>query len=189
MGYDSQSRLILDRYLPPSQQPYLVRTSDPEHKLESGSHPLDSTVFKYKLNLGDKCGLTQAGVHLNTIPPNNISTVPHWHSNEDEWFYVIKAGAGARIVLYEDGKPAEPREEEVKTGDFFGFPAAMRIGHVFKTGADELTYLVGGSRKDVDVVHYPVIKVKAVIDRSGPGYWGVKEEHIVTRDLPGTIKK
>lgn len=160
-----------------------MRTSDPEHKSESASHPLDSNVFKYKLNLGDKCGLTQGGVHLNTVPPNNISTVPHWHSNEDEWFYVIKAGEGARILLYEGGK-TEPREEDVKTGDFFGFPAATETGHAFKTGADELVYLVGGSRKEVDVVHYPVIKVKAVVDRAGPFYWGVKEEDIVVRDFP-----
>jgi len=165
--------------------PYLVRTSDPEHKLEPGSHPLDPSVFKYRLNLGDQCGLTQGGVHLNTLPANNISTVPHWHSNEDEWFYIIKAGEGARIVLYEDGK-SEPRDEEVKTGDFFGFPAATKIGHMFKTGAGELVYLVGGSRKGVDVVHYPTHKVKGVIDRSGPGlvYWGAKEEDIVVRELP-----
>jgi len=167
-------------------KPYLVRTSDPEHKSEPGSHPLDPRVFKHRLNLGDKCGLTQAGVHLNTVPPNNISTVPHWHSNEDEWFYVIKAGEGARIVLYEDGKAEEPREEEVKTGDFFAFPAGTKVGHMFKSGADELVYLVGGSRKEVDVVHYPEMKVKGVIDRSGPGlvYWGVKEEHVVVHKLP-----
>jgi len=168
-----------------TSKPYLVRTSDPEHRAEPGSHPLDPKVFKYKLNLGDKCGLTQAGVHINTVPPNNISTVPHWHSNEDEWFYIIKAGEGARIVLYEDGKANEPREEEVKTGDFLGFPAATKVGHVFKTGADEIVYLVGGSRKEVEVVHYPVIKTKAVIDRSsGPVYWGVKEENIVVPDFP-----
>ena len=114
------------------------------------------------------------------MPPDTISTVPHWHSNEDEWFYVIKAGEGARVVLYEDGKK-EPREEEVKTGDFFGFPATTKTGHAFKTGVDDLVYLVGGARKEVDVVHYPAIKMKAVIDRTGPALmWGVKEEHILT---------
>lgn len=171
-----------------SSKPYLVRTSDPEHKWEPGSHPLDHSILKYRLNLGDKCGMTQAGLHLNKIPPNNISSAPHWHSNEDEWFYITKAGEGARIVLYEDGQ-AEPREEEVKTGDFFGFSAGNKIGHMFQTGADELVYLVGGSRKDVEVVHYPAHKMKGVIDRSGPGlvYWGAKEEHIVVRELP--VKK
>jgi len=163
--------------------PYLVRTSDPEINGEPASHPLDPDVFRYKLNLGDRCGLSQTGVHLNTIPPNNISTVPHWHSNEDEWFYIIKAGEGARIVLYEDGM-TEPREEEVKTGDFFGFPAATKTGHAFKTGAGEMVYLVGGARKEVDVVHYPAIKMKAVVDRTGPGvYWGVKEEHMLAGQL------
>lgn len=168
-------------------KPYLVRTSDPEHELVPGSHPLDPKVFKHRLNLGDKCGLTQAGVHLNVVPPNNISTVPHWHSNEDEWFYIIKAGEDARIVLYEaqEGKTTEPREEAVKTGDFFGFPAGMKVGHAFKTGPDhELVYIVGGSRKGVDVVHYPEIKTKAVLDRTGSVYWGVKEEHVVVHNLP-----
>ena len=160
-----------------------MRTSDPQYKGEPGSHPLNPTVFKYKLNLGDKCGLTQGGVHINTVPPNNVSTAPHWHSNEDEWFYILKAGEGAQVVLYEDGKE-EPREEEVKTGDFYGFPAGMKVGHMFKTGADEMVYLVGGSRKEVEVVHYPPVKMKAVLDRSGSTYWGVKEEHIVVRDFP-----
>ena len=157
-----------------------MRTSDPEIKGEPGSHPLDPSVFKYTLNLGDRCGLTQAGVHINTVPPNNISTVPHWHSNEDESFYVIKAGGGARIVLYEDGE-TEPREEEVEMGDFFGFPSTTKTGHAFKTGADEMIYLVGGTRKEVDVVHYPAAMMKAVIDRTGLGLmWGVKEEHVFT---------
>ena len=158
-----------------------MRTSDPEIKAEPGSHPLDSNTYRYKINLGDRCGLTQTGVHLITVPPNNTSTVPHWHSNEDEWFYVIKAGEGGRLVLYEDGK-TEPGEEEVKTGDFFGFPAATKTAHTFKTGADEMVYIVGGARKDVDVVHYPEMKMKAVLDRTGPApiYWGVKEEHVLT---------
>jgi uncharacterized cupin superfamily protein len=164
--------------------PYLVRTSELD-KGEGGAHPLDPNVLKYKQNLGDKVGLTQAGVHLITVPPGNISTVPHWHSNEDEWFYIIRAGEDARIVLYEDGA-AEPGEGQVKTGDFFGFPAATRTGHVFKSGSDELVYIVGGSRKEVDVVHYPAIKMKAIIDRTGPDlYWGVKEESMITpKNLP-----
>lgn len=161
-----------------------MRTSDPEIKGEPASHPLDPKVFRYRTNLGDRCGLTQGGVHLTTLPPNNISTVPHWHSNEDEWFYVIKAGEGARIVLYEDGA-TEPKEEEVKTGDFFGFPAATKTGHAFKTGADEMIYLLGGSRRPIEIAHYPALKMKAIIDRSSPGaMWGVKEEHLITRDLP-----
>lgn len=167
-------------------KPHLVRTSDTEYKGEAGAHPLDPDVFKFKLNLGDQCGLTQTGVTLCTVPPNNISTVPHWHSNEDEWFYVIRAGGGARIVLYEDGKE-EPREEEVKTGDFFGFPAATKTGHAFKSGADEMVYLCGGTRKEVEVCHYPAIKMKAIIDRSGASptriMWGVKEEHILTPSI------
>lgn len=123
--------------------------------------------------------------HLHGAP-NSISTVPHWHSTEDEWFYIIKAGEGARIVLYEDGN-TESREEEVKMGDFFGFPAATKIGHAYKTGADEMVYFVGGTRKEMDVAHYPAAKMKAVVDRTGPGltYWTVKEEHVLTpKDQP-----
>ena len=152
---------------------------------------MDPGVFKYRENLGDQCGLTQAGVHLITLPPDNTSTVPHWHSNEDEWFYVIRAGEGARIVLYEDGE-AEPKEEEVKTGDFFGFPAATKTGHAFRSGPDEMVYLVGGSRKDVDVVYYPTMKTRGIIDRTGPGaMWGVKEEHVRTPNYqpPGKESK
>lgn len=60
---------------------------------------------------------------------------------------------------------------------------------MFKSGPDELVYLVGGTRKEVDVVHYPPIKMKAIIDRTGRDlYWGVKEEHVLTpKNLP--VKK
>ena len=44
-----------------------------------------------------------------------------------------------------------------------------------------MVYLVGGTRKEVEVVHYPAIKMKAILDRTGPGLmWGVKEEHVLT---------
>ena len=100
-----------------------------------------------------------------TVPPHNSSSVPHWHSTEDEWFYIIKAGPDTRIILHDVSTAL--REEPVQSGEFYGFPAASKIAHAFKTGESELVYLAGGSRKELEVVHYPGQSKRIVLDRTG----------------------
>lgn len=160
-----------------STNTYRIQTNDPSHVPEVHSHPLDHTVQKYQLNLSDPCGLRQGGVHLVTIPPRNSSSVPHWHSTEDEWFYIIKAGPDTRIILHDAS--AEPREEPVQPGEFYGFPAASKTAHAFKTGEAELVYLAGGSRKELEVVHFPGQSKRIVLDRTGSTpSWSTEEAHV-----------
>jgi uncharacterized cupin superfamily protein len=157
--------------------PYLFRASD--NTPEIRTHPLDDTVRRHQLSLGDPCGLTQLGVHLCRLPPNNISTLVHWHSMEDEWFYIIKASEDARILIHEVEQDNVTREKEIQTGDFLGFPAGTKIGHGFKSGESELIYLMGGSREQLDVVHYPAAGKRLVIDRTdGSRSWTVEEKYV-----------
>lgn len=166
-----------------STNTYRIHTTDPSLTREACSHPLDSTVQRYQLNLSDPCGLRQGGVHLVTVPPHNSSSVPHWHSTEDEWFYIIKSGPDTRIILHDAS--AEPREESVQPGEFYGFPAASKTAHAFKTGDSELMYLAGGSRKELEVVHYPGQAKRIVLDRTGAvPSWSADEVHVKDTKVP-----
>ena len=40
--------------------------------------------------LGDAGGLTDFGVNLMLLPPGNWSSQRHWHSQEDEFVYVLE---------------------------------------------------------------------------------------------------
>ena len=160
-----------------STNTYRIQTTDPTNVPEVHSHPLDHTIQKYQLNLSDPCGLRQGGVHLVTVPPQNSSSVPHWHSTEDEWFYIIKAGPDTQIILHDASTGL--REEPVKSGEFYGFPAASKTAHAFKTGETELVYLAGGSRKELEVVHFPGQSKRIVLDRTGSTpSWTTEEAHV-----------
>lgn len=105
----------------------------------------------------------------------------HWHVAEDEWIWVLSCGEGAKLVTYDEAV-GEERSMELKGGDFLGFAAGMRVARKLVNDVhahDELRYLVGGSRVDLDVVHYPTIGSdtgegkRLVIDRTrnGKNWW------------------
>jgi len=166
-----------------STNTYRIQTTDPSLIPTAFSHPLDDTVHGHVITLSDPCGLQQGGVHLVTIPPHDSSSIPHWHSTEDEWFYIIKAGPDTRIVLHDPS--TEPREETIQPGEFYGFPAARKTAHTFKTGDTELVYLAGGSRKELEVIHYPGHGKRIVLDRTGAvPSWTIDEAHLKVIDVP-----
>jgi uncharacterized cupin superfamily protein len=49
--------------------------------------------------LGDAAGLAQFGVNLVTMPSGAISSLRHWHSDEDEFVWVTTG----KLVLVQDG--------------------------------------------------------------------------------------
>ena len=54
---------------------------------------------RVRQRLGDAGGLADFGVNLMRLPPGNWSTQRHWHSDEDEFVYVL----AGEVVLVEDG--------------------------------------------------------------------------------------
>ncbi|PIL26861.1 hypothetical protein GSI_11041 [Ganoderma sinense ZZ0214-1] len=175
--------------------PYLVHTTQlPLSALEHRPHPIDGANFRYQVSLGDSTGLTRLGVHYCRLPAGATSTTLHWHSHEDEWFYVLQAGDGARLLVWEPdehsssggrggGEEITPREERVQAGDFVGFKAGVRRAHAFRAGEEEeMVYLVGGSREPLDVSHYPTAGKRQVVDLTGPdldvGSWTVEEKEV-----------
>lgn len=103
--------------------------------------------------LGEAAGLTQFGVNLVRMPPGAWSSQRHWHTEEDEFIYVVDG----ELVLVTDAG-----EEILRAGDCTGFKAAQRDGHHLQNrSALPAHFLAIGSRIASDVCHYPDIDLIA----------------------------
>jgi uncharacterized cupin superfamily protein len=112
--------------------------------------PFDQVVgARIRQRLGDAGGLTQFGVNLLQLPPGAWSAQRHWHSDEDEFVYVV---AGEVVLITDAG------EQLLRAGDCAAFPANVPNGHhmVNKSGAMAVCLEVG-SRSGTDRVDYPDI--------------------------------
>ena len=102
--------------------------------------------------LGDAFALHQYGVNLVTLPPGTWSSQRHWHSEEDEFIYILDG----RPTLVTDGgrTPLAP-------GMCAGFPAGAANGHHLVNETDApVIYLEVGSRRMGDDVDYPDIDMQ-----------------------------
>jgi uncharacterized cupin superfamily protein len=103
--------------------------------------------------LGDAAGLTQFGVNLLRLPPGAWSSQRHWHSDSDEFVYILK---GEMVLVTDDG------EEVLKMGDCAGFKANDPNGHCLQNRSDaEATALEIGSRVPADSATYSDIDMLA----------------------------
>lgn len=103
--------------------------------------------------LGDATGLTQFGVNLLRLPPGAWSSQRHWHTESDEFVYVL---SGEITLVTEAG------EEVLAAGDAAGFKAGDRDGHCLqnRSGADALVLEIG-TRTANDAADYPGIDMLA----------------------------
>jgi uncharacterized cupin superfamily protein len=109
-------------YPPPFDQPCATRT---------------------RRRLGEAGGLRDFGVNLMTLPPGGWSSQRHWHSDEDEWVYVL---TGELILVEDDG------EALLRAGDCAAFPKGTGNGHhMINRSAAVATYLEVGSRSAKDL--------------------------------------
>ncbi|HJT44052.1 MAG TPA: cupin domain-containing protein [Rhizomicrobium sp.] len=101
--------------------------------------------------LGDAAGLTQFGINLLRLKPGVWSSQRHWHTEEDEFVYVI---SGEVVLVTDSG------EEILKAGDCAGFKAGDKDGHHLqnRSNTDALLLEVGtrlatdgGEYSDIDM--------------------------------------
>jgi uncharacterized cupin superfamily protein len=103
--------------------------------------------------LGDAAGLTQYGVNLLRLPPGAWSSQRHWHTEQDEFVYVL----AGEVVLVTDGG-----EEILRAGDAAGFPANEGNGHCLQNrSAADAELLEIGTRIAADMAHYSDIDMIA----------------------------
>ena len=63
----------------------------PERKGVGYPAPFDGPCAeRVRQRLGNAGGLTDFGVNLMRLPPGNWSSQRHWHSDEDEFVYVLE---------------------------------------------------------------------------------------------------
>ncbi|MDR0807599.1 MAG: cupin domain-containing protein [Gemmobacter sp.] len=98
------------------------------------------------LRLGQAGGLTQFGVNLVTLAPGALSSLRHWHLNEDE-FVMILTGECAMVT--------DAGEETMSPGDCAAFPAGLADGHHFINRSDRpASFLVVGTKAPRETARY-----------------------------------
>lgn len=141
----------------------------PSHSGSSYPAPFDQIVDgRSWQRLGEAGGLTQFGVNLTRIWPGQWSSQRHWHSQEDEFVYMI---AGELVLVTDAG------ERTMVAGDCAAFAANTPDGHHLFNRSDAVAvYLAVGSRRDDDVCTYPDIdmlfdpQADAFVHRDGRPY-------------------
>ena len=108
------------------------------------------------LRLGEAGGLTQFGVNLVTLEPGALSSLRHWHLNEDEFVMVTEG----ECTLVQDAG-----ETVLRTGDCAAFPAGVPDGHHFINRTDRVAqFLVIGSKAPREVATYSDVDLAVEIE-------------------------
>jgi uncharacterized cupin superfamily protein len=107
------------------------------------------------LRLGEAGGLTQFGVNLVMLAPGAMSSLRHWHLNEDEFVMVTQ---GECVMVTDAG------ETLMRVGDCAAFPANTPDGHHFiNRSTAPAQFLVVGSRAPIEVATYSDVDLKVTM--------------------------
>jgi len=98
---------------------------------------------RVRQRLSNAGGLTDFGVNLMRLPPGAWSSQRHWHSEEDEFVYVLEG----ELTLIEDAG-----ETVLRAGECAAFLKNSGDGHHLINRSDATAvYLEVGSRQAADV--------------------------------------
>ena len=149
--------------------PKLDLTTIPERKGSSYPAPFDKEpAGRIRQRLGDAGGLTQFGVNRLQLPPGAWSSQRHWHTEGDEFVFVV---SGEVTLITDDG------EEVLHAGDCAAFPMNVPNGHhlVNNSNTTVVCLEIGtriasdcGVYSDIDMVFDP--KLGGYVHRDGTPY-------------------
>jgi uncharacterized cupin superfamily protein len=129
---------------------HILKASDIDSLPETRKiHQFNDKAIRHTKSLGDFVGLTSVGFHLVRVEPGDETTQHHNHECSDEFVYIL-SGTGALSIGNE--------EVEIGAGDFAGFPMNGPAHSMKNTGTEDLVYLMGGGRPDIDICNYPNIQ-------------------------------
>jgi uncharacterized cupin superfamily protein len=140
----------------PATPKYLVRTKDlPAAEGRRIRHPLNPKSDITIQSLSDRVGLQRAVLSLARVPPGKESFIPHAHTVQEEFVYILEGEGTADIG-----------DESVKVGpgDYLGFPIDGVAHHLRNTGSTDLVYLMGGERTSLDIGRFPTVGKLIVFD-------------------------
>ena len=109
--------------------------------------------------VGDAGGITQFGANLVTLAPGALSSLRHWHENQDE-FLVMVSG---ELTLVDDNG-----DTPMCAGDCAAFPAGDDNGHHLINKSDkDGQFLVVGTHTDIETGWYSDEDMKVTADNDG----------------------
>ena len=112
----------------------------------------DACAARIRQRLGNAGGLVDFGVNLMRLAPGAWSSQRHWHTQEDEFVYVLEG----QVTLIDDNG-----ETLLGPNECAAFPKGVANGHHFvNRSADMAIYLEIGSRSAADITAYPDIDMK-----------------------------
>ena len=117
--------------------------------------PFDAVVTgRARQRIGNAIGLDQFGVNICRLPPGVASSQRHWHSNEDEFVYVLD---GEVVLIEDDG------ETILTAGEAAGWKAGAPNGHCLVNRSDrDALILEVGSRASSENAIYSDIDMQVV---------------------------
>jgi len=108
------------------------------------------------VRLGDAGGLTQFGANLVMLEPGALSSLRHWHLNEDEFVWIVEG----ECTLVQDAG-----EVVMRPGDCAAFPAGSTDGHHFINRTDRpAKFLVVGSKAKREEATYSDVDLKVEME-------------------------
>ncbi len=109
--------------------------------------------------LGEAAGLTQFGANLVRLAPGGLSSLRHWHEQQDEFLVVTE---GALVLIDDTGETA------LSPGDCCAFPAGDANGHHIANRSDaDAAFVVVGTRTDTETAWYSDLDMKVVVNAQG----------------------
>lgn len=120
-------------------------------KLGSSYPPPHDAIASGRIRqrLGEAGQLRDFGVNMLQLPPGTASSQRHWHSEEDEFVWVVR---GEVTLIDDDGATI------LRTGDCAAFPKGTDNGHQLMNHSSEVAVCLEiGSRSGTDVCTYPDI--------------------------------
>jgi uncharacterized cupin superfamily protein len=136
-------------------------------------HQFNDNAIRHTRSIGDVLGLTKMGVHLVRLETGNDSTQFHFHHEDEEFVYILSGRGVAEIG---------DETHEVGPGDFMGF-SMDSLPHNMKNPFDEdLVYLMGGNRSELDVCDYPRINRRMYRRHGMKEYTNLSDIHEVEQD-------
>ncbi len=133
----------------PTAEEYVIRTAELKPaEIYSFTHPLNPNSAISFVPLSDRVGMQRAQLGLGRIPPGRESFVPHSHSAQEEFVFILEGNGEMEI---------DEERVAVGPGDYVGFPIDGAVHQLYNTGEADLVYLMGGERTPTDMSRFPTI--------------------------------
>jgi len=112
-----------------------------------------------QIAVGDAGGLSQFGANIVILAPSALSSLRHWHEQQDEVLVVLSG----RPTLVDDSG-----ETPLAPGDVATFPAGEANGHhLINKTAEEVRFFVVGTRTETETAWYSDEDMMVTSDANG----------------------